>query len=449
MFTTENTESTEERIEHLLFTIEASLCVTSQSATLKSLMASPSPASASVARLAADRRVHQAFQWLHLQEPRIMTWQAEMVRVEAPPFGEKVRAEWLCERFRELGLDGPHIDEAGNAIGIRRGKGADVRRVLLSAHIDTVFPAGTPIDADLKGSRLSAPGACDNGAGVAAMLAMAAALQQSGIATDHDLVFVGNVGEEGEGDLRGMRHLYGDGKDSEVRAGIAAHIVLDGAGHESAVTHALGSQRYLVAIVGPGGHSWTDAGRPNPIVLLSRAIDRFSAVTLPDIPRTTMNVGTVEGGTAINAIPERAAARFDLRSTDPEQLIRLEVELHRAVEDAVMAANQNTNHGKRGEDNTVRFTIEKIGDRPAGLLPADSELMTLLEAVDRHLAIRTEMRLASTDANIPLSLGIPAVSIGGGGAGGGIHTHAEWYDARGRDLGLRRILLLLLAAAGG
>ena len=156
-----------------------------------------------------------------------------------------------------------------------------------------------------------------------------------------------------------------------------------------------------------------------------------------------MNVGTIEGGTSVNAIPERAAARFDLRSTDPEQLIRLEVELHRAVEDVVLEANPG-----RGEAGAVRFTIDKIGDRPAGRLPAGSELMALVEAVDRHLAIRTEMRLASTDANIPLSLGVPAVSIGGGGEGGGIHTYGEWYDARGRDLGLKRILLLLLAAAG-
>lgn len=375
-----------------------------------------------------------------------MRWQAEMVGVPAPPFGEKLRAEWLCERFRELGLENPHIDDEGNAIGRWGGTGPGARRVLLSAHIDTVFPAGTPIDADLKGSRLCAPGACDNGAGVSALLAMAAVLQQTGIVTGCDLLFVGNVGEEGEGDLRGMRHIYRNGP--EGREGIAAHIVLDGAGHESAVTHALGSQRYRVTITGPGGHSWTDAGRPNPIVLLSRAIERFSEVALPDIPRTTMNVGTVEGGTAINAIPERAAARFDLRSTDPEQLVRLEVELHRVVEDAVMAANRNVNLGANQGNGVVRFVIEKIGDRPAGRLPADSELMTLVEAVDRHLAIRTEMRLASTDANIPLSLGIPAVSIGGGGEGGGIHTSGEWYDSMGRDLALRRILLLLLAAAG-
>jgi acetylornithine deacetylase/succinyl-diaminopimelate desuccinylase-like protein len=404
----------------------------------------PAPAAARIARLAADRRVHRAFQWLHLQEQRILQWQAELVRVPAPPFGERPRAEWLCERFRELGLADVHIDEVGNAMAICPGTGRQTeggaRRVLLSAHIDTVFPAGTPVEPVLNGTRFSAPGACDNGAGVAAMLAVAAAMQHEQLAGVCDVVFVGNVGEEGEGDLRGTRHLYRDGE----RERIAAHVVLDGAGHEAAVTHALGSQRYLVTITGPGGHSWTDAGRPNPIVVLSRAVQRFAEVPLPDAPRTTINVGTIEGGTAINAIPERAAARFDLRSTVPEQLIRLEVELHRAVEDAVLAVNE----GQRAELTKLRYTIEKIGDRPAGHLPGDSELLELLHAVDRHLAIRSEARLASTDANIPLSLGVPAVSLGGGGAGGGIHTYAEWYDARGRDLGLRRILLLLLALAG-
>jgi acetylornithine deacetylase/succinyl-diaminopimelate desuccinylase-like protein len=355
--------------------------------------------------------------------------------VPAPPFGEAARADWLCERFRDLGLEEPRIDSIGNAIAHIGGTDPGDRRVLLSAHIDTVFPAATPIEPELNGSRLSAPGACDNGAGVAALLAIAAALRAVEMRTPCTLEFIGNVGEEGEGDLRGIRHIYRNG----ARENIAAHLVLDGAGHEAAVTHGLGSRRYRVTITGPGGHSWTDAGRPNPIVILSQAIQRFAAVTLPDIPRTTINVGTVEGGTAINAIPQQASARFDLRSTDTDQLIRLEVELHRAVEDAVLAANLA---------GGVRFDIQKIGDRPVGQLPEHSELMGLLQAVDRHLAIRTEPRLASTDANVPLSLGVPAVSIGGGGEGGGIHTYGEWYDARGRDLGLRRILLLLLALAG-
>lgn len=399
-----------------------------------------STASACVARLAADRRVHQAFQWLHLHEPRIMQWQTEMVAVPAPPFGERPRAEWLCDRFRELRLDNIHIDEVGNAIASWPAAKPETRRVLLSAHIDTVFPPGTPIHPTLTGSRLAAPGACDNGAGVVAMLAVAAAMQHASISTEMDVVFAGNVGEEGEGDLVGVRHLYREGERDRV----AAHLVLDGAGHEAAVTHALGSERYLVTVTGPGGHSWTDAGRPNPIVVLSQAIQRLSTVVLPETPRTTINVGTIEGGTAINAIPEKASARFDLRSTDPEQLIRLEVELHRAVEDSVLAATG----GQRAGTGDLRYSIRKIGDRPAGRLPAESALMEILQAVDRHLAIQVEPRIASTDANIPLSLGVPAVSIGAGGEGGGIHTQAEWYDARGRDLGLRRILLLLLALAG-
>ncbi len=395
--------------------------------------------SASIARLAANRRVHQAFQWLHLQEQRILEWQTELVGIPAPPFGEGPRAEWLCARFRELELADVRTDEAGNVLATRPGAQGDGRNVLLTAHIDTIFPAGTPIEPALRGSRLAAPGACDNGAGVAAMLAVAAAMRHAGLTTARDVVFAGNVGEEGEGDLRGMRHMYREGAEN-----VEAHVVLDGAGEASAVVQALGSQRWRVTVRGPGGHAWTDAGRPNPIAILSRAIQRFSDVALPDAPRTTANVGMIAGGTAINAIPEEATARFDLRSTELEQLIRLEVELHRAVEDAVLAAA----NGQRPETIGLRWTVEKIGDRPAGKLAADAKLLEQLRTVDRHLGIRTELRVASTDANIPLSMGVPAVSLGAGGTAGGIHTHAEWYDARGRESALKRILLLVLAAAG-
>jgi tripeptide aminopeptidase len=395
----------------------------------------PVSAFARIAHIAGDRRVHHAFQWLHLHEQQILRWQTELVSVPAPPFGEGPRAEWLCERFRECGLTEVALDEAGNAIGILKGEPAE-NVVLISAHIDTVFPADTPIEPVIQNSRLNAPGACDNGAGVVALLALATALRNAGITPGCDIVFAGNTGEEGEGDLRGIRNLY-DQADWAPR--IAAHLVLDGAGHEVAVTDALGSLRYLVTLRGSGGHSWTDAGRPNPIVVLSRAIARLDDLELSSTPRTTFNVGLIEGGTSINSVPEHASARFDFRSTDPEQLIRLEVDLHRAVEDAVLAAN------KTQRKHPLRFSIEKIGSRPAGRLPHESHLYELLCATDRHLGIRTEPRIASTDANIPLSRGIPAVSLGAGGEGGGIHTRAEWYDARGRELGLRRILLLLLA----
>ncbi len=391
-----------------------------------------------IGQMASLPRVHAAFQWFHLQERKVMQWQQEMVAIPAPPFGESRRAGWLAERFGELGLQQVEIDAEGNVLGVLPGNQSLPGRscLMLSAHIDTVFPIDTPISPLLQDNRLEAPGACDNGAGVAGLLAMAAALGSCGIELPCDVLFAGNVGEEGEGDLRGMRYLYGA---SPWGSRIGAHVVLDGAGSEVAVTQGLGSRRYLVTLQGPGGHSWTDAGAPNPIVVLSRAIAAMSEVALPSSPRTTFNAGTIDGGSSVNAIPEQATARFDLRSLEPDQLVRLEVALHRSIEDAVLGAGG----GKAG----LKFNIERIGDRPAGRLREDAQLLEALHAVDRHLGIRTEKRVASTDANIPLSLEIPALSIGAGGDGGGIHTRGEWYDASGRELGLKRILLLLLLAA--
>src|SRR5579859_5531378 len=404
-----------------------------------------------------------AFQWFHLHDRRMTQWQQEMVSIAAPPFGESRRAEWLAERFRELRLEQVEIDSVGNVLGLYPAHRfqAGQRCVMLSAHIDTVFPLHTPIAPLLEHNRLEAPGACDNGAGVAGLLAVAAALESCRIELPCDLLFAGNVGEEGEGDLRGMRYLYGA---SPWRERIGANVVLDGAGSEVVVTQALGSRRFLVTLKGPGGHSWTDAGVTNPIVVLSRAISALSELALPASPRTTLNIGTMEGGSSVNSIPEFATARFDLRSLEAEQLVRLEVELHRAVEDAVLAANGSgraTSYKGTGSSSAagrgpggssapptgpLQFLIERIGDRPAGRLADGSALLEALHAVDRHLGIRTEQRVASTDANIPLSLGIPALSIGAGGDGGGIHTRGEWYDAGGRELALKRILLLLLLA---
>jgi acetylornithine deacetylase/succinyl-diaminopimelate desuccinylase-like protein len=396
-----------------------------------------------IAHLASLPRVHAAFQWFHLHERKMMQWQQELVSIAAPPFGEHRRAEWLAERFRELKLKQVEIDSEGNVLGCCPGKRSMQGHagVMLSAHIDTVFPIHTPIAPLVENNRLEAPGACDNGAGVAGILAVAAALESCGIDLPADLLFAGNVGEEGEGDLRGMRYLYGA---SPWRERIGANVVLDGAGCEVAVTQALGSRRYLVTVQGPGGHSWTDAGTPNPIVVLSRAIAAMSEVALPSSPRTTLNIGTIEGGSSVNSIPERAMARFDLRSLEGEQLVRLEVALHRAVEGAVLAANERA--GTKGSKTRggLQFLLARIGDRPAGRLSEDSPLLEALRAVDRHMGIRTEQRVASTDANIPLSLGVPALSIGAGGDGGGIHTLGEWYDATGRELALKRILLLLL-----
>jgi tripeptide aminopeptidase len=267
------------------------------------------PAYSRVTDLAEQRGVHQAFQWLHLHEPQFMQWQTELVSIPAPPFGERPRAEWLAARFRELALTEVEIDAAGNALGVYSSGEKTPRCILISAHIDTVFPLSTPIHPIQKGTRLAAPGACDNGAGVVALLALALALRHAAIETPCDLLFAGNVGEEGEGDLRGIRYLYQQHRDR-----IAAHIILDGAGHELAVTAAVGSRRFSVTIEGPGGHSWSDAGRPNPIVAMSQAIARLAQLQLPE--DTHWNVGAIEGGTSVNSIPQAAAARFDLRSTD-------------------------------------------------------------------------------------------------------------------------------------
>jgi len=313
---------------------------------------------------------------------------------------------------------------------------------VLSAHLDTVFPAETPLHPVMDGDRLQAPGSCDNGAGVAGMLAIARALVEAKIELPAPLIFLGNVGEEGEGDLRGVRHFY---NQRSLAGRVAAHIVLDGAGADSAVTQALGSRRYQVTINGPGGHSFTDAGTANPIAALATALATLSEVSLPEEPRTTLNVGTIRGGTSVNSIPESAQAAIDLRSTDPGQLLRLEVALHRAVEDAVAHWNGRVKVGTANGEKPLSFTIVKIGDRPAANLPGDSPLLEALRAVDRHLRLRTDLRLGSTDANIPLSLGVPALSMGAGGDGGGAHTQAEWYSAKDRESGLRRVLLLTLA----
>lgn len=406
----------------------------------------PNSPFARVTALAGQRPVHAAFAWLHGNPKRIMDWQAELVAIPAPPFGEEARSRWMVARFSETGLSRVHTDEVGNVLGFLPAANLSPEStgpiVVLSAHLDTVFPAETALNPVVNADRLEAPGACDNGAGVVGLLAIANALVESQVELPASLLFIGNVGEEGEGDLRGVRHLY---SQTALAGRIAAHIVLDGAGADSAVTQALGSKRYQVLITGPGGHSFTDAGTPNPIAALASALAVLSQTTLPDDPRTTLNLGTILGGTSVNSIPESAQASIDFRSTSSDQLLRLEVALHRAVEDAVERANAAAKMRLIPSKGSLSFSIQKIGDRPAAQLPADSALLETLRGVDRHLGLRTDLRLGSTDANIPLSLRIPALSMGAGGEGGGAHTKSEWYSAKDREVGLKRVLLLTLA----
>ena len=434
-------------------------------------MPATSAAQQRIARLASITAVHRAFHWLHLHQPQLRQWQLELVRIPAPPFGESARAAHFLEHFHRLGLTNIHIDDAGNALAelapppntaseplpeskpesrsnpqpsdpslsaksvADPGTRTEPPCILLSAHLDTVFPIGTPLEPveEKDTARIYAPGICDNAAGLTALLAIAAALRYANITPPIPILFAANVGEEGEGDLRGMRHLFERGP---YRTRIAAALILEGGGTSAAITRALGSLRFRVTITGPGGHSWADAGTPNPILHLSRALAQISNMNLPTDPLLTLNVGHISGGTSINSIPESASALLDLRSTDATQLVSAATEVHQIFDDLV-TTHSTTN-------TPLKLHIETIGNRPAATLPDDSPILHTLRAVDRHLVLRTELRLGSTDANIPLYRGIPSLALGSGGTGGGIHTLQEWYDPTGREASLRRILLTLL-----
>ena len=396
-----------------------------------------------MARLAGSPEVRAAFDRFRSQESQFAQWQMEATRVAAPPFGEAARSVWLADRFRELGLTGVRVDDVGNVFGVRPGYGS--RFVALSAHIDTVFPATTPLNIRQQGSRLYGPGVADNGAGIAAMLAVASVLGNTRISHALPFVFIGNVGEEGEGDLRGMRHVFATPR---WRDAIAYNVVVDGAGADTVVAAALGSRRFEVIVRGPGGHSWSDFGAPNPIIALSSAIEVFSQTPVPAAPKTTFNVGVIRGGTSVNSIPESASMRVDLRSTSTAEIDRLERALRIALDQAVASENRAAAHRGTRKLQVVQTEVVEIGNRPAGELAPEARLLRVIRAVDAQLGNTAQVQRASTDANIPLSLGREAIAIGAGGAGGGAHTLQEWFDCNGRELGLRRILLTMLTLSG-
>ena len=363
----------------------------------------------------------------------------EVTSIPAPPWGEAARSEWLAARFAELGLSDVHQDELGNVFGIRPGTAADAPYIALSAHIDTVFPAGTEISVTREGSKLYGPGISDNSSGIIALLALAGAMRDAAIANLAPILFIGSVGEEGEGDLRGMRHIFQQRRWLDT---IGTVIAVDGAGTDTIIAEGLGSRRYEITVTGVGGHSWSDFGVANPIVALARVIERFTRTPVPTAPKTTYNIGTIHGGTSVNSIPQVATMRVDTRSASVEELDRLERALRESLE-LVLAAMPGRN---RKEMLTSETKI--IGDRPAADLPLDSRLLQSIRAVDAQLRNVARIQRASTDANIPLSLGREALAMGAGGSGGGAHTLNEWYDPAGRDLGLKRILLLTLTLSG-
>ncbi len=417
----------------------------------------PGALSQEVERLCADARVHCLFEWFSRHEREIADFQLAITALPAPPFAEQARAAWLRQRLDLLGLS-TTADAVGNLLaarpGLHAGAHPEAPSVALSAHLDTVFPASTQLNIRREQARLLGPGISDNGAGLAALWALAAAFHEVGIDTAMQLLFVANVGEEGEGNLRGIRHLYRESLSPRANATpadvnvcppppLAVLIALDGAGTDNIISQALGSRRFEIVISGPGGHSWSDHGAPNPIVAAALLVGTLSRIPLLVNPRTTLNIGSIEGGTSINTIPERAVLKVDLRSSDPARLNELEQLLRHAVSDA---CTETQAHSHPRAD--LHSSITLVGERPAGELPATSPLLAAIRAVDKQLGIHSQLQRASTDANIPLSLGLEAVALGAGGSGGGAHTLNEWFDPAGREQALKRLVLLILLLAG-
>src|SRR5512133_1793121 len=346
-----------------------------------------------ISRVAALPAVRGAFADFLSHEGQLAEWQQQLAKIPAPPFGEQLRSEWMLERFLELGLEQVRTDEAANVFGIRPATGN--RYVALSAHIDTVFPAGTPLNVRQQGSRLYGPGGSDNAAGVVAMLGIAAAISRSRVRHTAPILFVANVGEEGEGDLRGMRHIFAD---RHWLDSIAFNLVLDGAGNDTIVAEALGSRRFEVIVRGPGGHSWSDFGAPNPIVILARAIERFCQTPVSAAPKSTFNIGVIRGGTSVNSIPESASMRVDLRSTSSTELERLERALRVCLDQSVEAEQYAAEHRSAAHRKTHAVTCEVvvIGDRPAGELEPNARLLHVVRAVDAHLGNVAQVQRAST-----------------------------------------------------
>jgi len=384
--------------------------------------------------------VQRAAEFFVREADWILQQQIRLTSIPAPPFHEEERGRYLEEQFRALGLENVRRDAIGNVLGERPGSDPE-HVVLISAHIDTVFPAGTEIAVRHEGENWVGPGIADNGAGVAALLALAGALRDTRLRTGATLLFAANVGEEGEGNLRGMQALFADGA---LRRRVRAAIAIDGSNAERLTAQALGSKRFQIVVRGPGGHSWADFGLPNPIQALARAITRMTAVQVPAQPRTAFNVGEISGGTAVNAIPYEASVKVDIRSEMESEIERLEYEMRAAVAEAVAQENA----WARVPGGPLEAEIRVIGRRPAGELPPTARIIEIFRAVDAHLGIKTSLQRSSTDANVPISLGIEAVAVGGGGRSGASHSPREWYDPTGREVGLKRILLATLLLAG-
>ncbi len=389
-------------------------------------------------QFADNSEVRSALAWFARNLAWINEQQSRLTEIPAPPFQEAQRAAAVKLLLASSGLE-VQIDKTGNVIGELRGTN-EKEMVVLSAHLDTVFPPSTEIKVRHDRDRLLAPGISDNGTGLAALIAIARACQESHIKPRRTILFVADVGEEGEGNLRGMRALI-----EAYKPKLKAVIVLDGSGTDHVTTKALASRRLEATINGPGGHSWSDFGMPNPINALVRASVRFINTKVPAAPRTTFNIGQIEGGTSINSIPYEAKLKVDIRSESEDELTKLESALRECIAAGVRDEMESSRERSKGK---LEWKVELLGSRPGGELPVNSPLLAALRSADEFVGNQSRVERSSTDANVPLAHGIDAISIGAGGTGGGAHSLQEWYEPAGREMGLKRALLVLLGVSG-
>jgi tripeptide aminopeptidase len=371
-------------------------------------------------------------------------WVENIIRITqipSPPFKEEARARAFAEMLRARGLDA-HIDAEGNVLALRKGSQPGPV-VVVSAHLDTVFPEGTNVTVRREGTRLSAPGVGDDSTGLATLLSIVDAMNAGRVQTRSDILFVGTVGEEGLGDLRGVRYLFTRG---DYKGRIGAFFSLDGSGMDSITTGGTGSKRYRVTFKGPGGHSYGAFGIVNPLVPLATTVSDLYKLDVPANPKTTYSASVIGGGTSVNAIPEQVWLEVDMRSASAAELAKLERQFLEIVPRAVAAENaaRSTASGKISAD------VKPIGARPAGATPPDAEIVRFAEAAYQAEGLKLEKATSSTDANEPMSLGIPAITMSRIANGGGAHSPGEWVDVeKAPNVKLKRILLATILATAG
>jgi acetylornithine deacetylase/succinyl-diaminopimelate desuccinylase-like protein len=403
------------------------------------------PGIGSIDNLVAGPAIRQAFRFFEQSKRWTDEQHLALCRIPAPTFNERERADWFLDQFTAFGL-AARLDRAGNVLATPNDIPGNAPLVALTAHLDTVLAPGLPNQIEARQGKFHGPGVSDNGAGLAALHTIARAYAEQPFLDGPGYpLFVANVGEEGEGNLSGMRFLC---RPSPLLARIRAFVVLDGPSTDHITSEALACRRFDLGVSGPGGHSWADHGAANPIHALARLITTF--VELRAVrqiaARCSYNFGVIDGGSTVNAIPSSARAKADLRSADPDTLDHMVADLTAAADEALAHENGQSTSGR------ITLTVRETGSRPGGRLDEGARILDYIRAVDQHLGIRSWPDCASTDANVPISLGAEAISIGAGGSGGGAHTPNEWYSSEGRTLGLRRIVLLLtmlLADAAG